>query len=899
MKFYQTTILNSINKLKTNIDHGLSAQEVQKRLQEYGYNELPEGKQHTWLNIFIDQFKSPLIYILLAAATIIFFVGEDKLDAFVISGVLLFNAIIGTVQEGRTQNIIASLKRFIKTNCVVIRDGKKTVVEDKDLVPGDIILIQEGQRIPADARIIESNNLQVDESALTGESGTVNKTNQVITQNVPVANQNNMLFKGTYAMAGSAKAVVVGTGLNTEIGTIHKSITEIKTEIPLRKELDKLSYIILLFILGMCTLLFAIGIATGRPLQELLVMLTALFICVVPEGLPVVLTLVLVSGAYRMAREYVLAKNLQAVEALGRTDVIVIDKTGTLTRNEMIVTQVYADGCFCNVSGQGYYVEGDVVCDGKRIDETKQEHVCCMQAAIAAALLNNTEITYIPKLKLFDIKGDPTEAALYVFAQKLGLEKEQLEKEYIKIFEIPFDPDIKYHAGFFKKDSECIVFILGSPEVVMQQCSQINMQTQDALTNMLDEGLRVVACATKTIPFDTIPRDNLDTKEKMIQFKNLLKDNLKFVSFFGMQDSIRSEVRSVIEQTRNAGLHVVMATGDHKKTALYVAKKVGIYKKGDDSVDGSELDALSDKQLLARLDKITVFSRVSPEQKMRIIKLFHKEGKMVAMTGDGINDAPSLVAADVAIAMGNIGTEVAKESADMVLLNDSFVNIAHAIEQGRHIFYTLRRVILYFFATNMGEILIVFFALAMWTQSKGLPLPLTAVQILWLNLITDGFLDVSLSMEPRESGLLSRAWLKHKPKLVDWNMLLKMMYMALPMGIGALLVFNWYYTGPESVRYARTITLVTMAMFQWFNAWNCRSEKKSLFEIGFFTNKWLIAATVFVLFLQFVLLYVPIMQHIFKTVPLNLNDWLVVFAVSAPMVAVEEVRKWIVRKFYS
>jgi len=885
MNYYQQSIATVIEHLKTNSQSGLTQQEAQKRLKKYGYNTLPEVKQKTWFSIFLSQFTNPLIYILLFAAAIIFFVGEDKKDAFIISGILLFNAIIGTIQEGRTQGIIESLKRFIKTTSVVLRDGKKIVMEDSELVIGDIILLQAGERVPADARIIQSNNMQVDESMLTGESVAVRKISDPIVDSVMYTDRTNMVYRGAYVMAGSGEAVVVNTGTDTEIGKIHLTVEEITTEIPLRKELDRLSYIILLFIFVMCVLLFIIGISMGRPWTELLTMLTALFICVVPEGLPIVLTLVLVTGTYRMAKQYVLVRNMQAVETLGRTNVIVIDKTGTLTRNEMIVSRVFSDEKYYDVTGQGYYAEGEILSNGVpfSVSSTSQLY----HIGIASSLLNTAEISYEPEKKLFAITGEPTEAALYILSQKMGFERNTLEQIYRRLYEIPFDTRLRYHAEFFKHDNHIIAYLIGAPEILLTHTTRIDENTDQVLTQLLNDGLRVVAVGMKKFPLADITTEKLD----MSYWTQLLEQNIQLLGFVGIQDSIRTGLDTIVKQTRDAGLQVIMATGDHQKTALYVAKKTNIFQEGDLMINGSEFIALSDEELLKNLDHITVYSRMSPEQKMRIIALLHKQDKIVAMTGDGINDAPSLVAADLGIAMGGIGSEVAKAAADLVLLDDSFVNIINAIEQGRHIFYTLRKVVLYFFATNLGEIFIVSFALV-----AGLPLPITAAQILWLNLVTDGFLDIGLSMEPKESGLLSKSWLQKKHRLVDSSLLIKTVYMAIPMGIGSIIIFYSNYT--HGITHARTMTLITMAIFQWFNAWNCRSETKSIFELGLFANKWLILASIFVLSLQFLLLYTPFMQAIFKTVPLSFIDWVSIVVISSSILFIEEGRKWFVRTYY-
>ena len=891
METYKENIETVIQHLATDTKKGLSSTEVLQRQRRDGYNVLKGVKQKTIFSIFISQFQSPLVYILFFAALIIFIFGEDKLDAFIISGVLFFNAILGTIQETRTKNIIENLKRYIKTESVVLRNGTKTIIDDKNLVVGDIIFLQEGQRVPADARIILSTNLRVDEAVLTGEAHATKKTADTIAHTATVADRNNMLFKGTYVVAGSGQAVITAIGAHTEIGKIQIITEEIDTDIPLRQELERLSHWILIFILITCLFLFGVGLFTGKPLKELLVMLTALFICVVPEGLPVVLTLILVAGALQMAKHFVLVRNMQAVEALGRTNVIVIDKTGTLTRNEMIVSRVWTADNIWEITGQGYHCEGTVCKNGTIIREFGHESAL-IQMATAASLLNNAEIIHLQKLDIFEIKGDPTEAALAVFSQKVNAASNLHLDTYTKKYEIPFSSITRYHAGFFTKDNYCTAFIIGSPEALFKRSSNIPKDAEKILQSFLADGLRVVAIGLKIMPLNIC--ESLTNNE---DYQKLLDTDIELLGFAGIEDSIRPEVATAIQQARDAGLSIVMATGDHHVTALHVAKRVGIFREQDESLDGSEIDQLTDEQLLQRINHITVFSRVSAQHKMRIVELLQKSGNIVAMTGDGINDAPSLVRADLGIAMGSVGTEVAKQAADLVLLNDSFATIIHAIEQGRHIFYTLKRIILYFFSTNMGEILIVLFAfLASLTTGIDLPLPITAVQILWLNLVTDGFLDVGLAMEKKESMLLQHFWLEKKQRLIDGALLLKTLFMAIPMGIGSLIIFLTYYK--IDLAYARTMTLITMAMYQWFNAWNCRSATRSLFSLGLFTNKWLIVVMAFVAALQSAIVYVPFMRHIFKTVPLSKHDWIIVIAISAPIIIIEEIRKFIARTWY-
>ena len=878
-----------IKILKSNSSSGLSQGEIKKRIKKYGVNKLPDEPRESWIKVFIRQFKSPLIYILLLAAVIIYFVGHDKLDAFIISGVLLFNAIVGTIQEGRARNILDSLKRFIKSESVVIRDGKKLFVDDSELVPGDIILLLEGERVPADARIIESTNLKIDEAVLTGESKPVKKVEDPLKEKAQIHDQNNMAFKGTYVLSGVGKAVVTCTGVYTEIGKITKAVKGIEEDMPLRRELSKLSRWIVLFILVMCVVIFVIGMFTGKPMRELLVMLTALFICVIPEGLPVVLTLVLVMGAYKLAKKYVLVKRMQAVEGLGQTDVIMIDKTGTLTRNELVVSKIVMGDVEYIVSGVGYFTEGAISLDEKIINPKNNERL--MLIAKAGCLLNRAEVHYVPETNLFEIKGDPTEASMFVMSRKMGIDKDCLEKECNRVYEIPFSSKWNYHAVFCNMGGKGFVFISGAPEIIIERSKDVSEENKNKFYFMLREGLRIVAIAVKEFDVNAIPEKNDSDENKHNYFASIVSSELDYLGLLGIQDSIRPEVLNLVRHTRRAGINVVMVTGDHKETALFVAKEVGIYKDEDYIVDGKQLQLMSDKDLEDNLENITVFARVAPEQKLRIVSAFKKKGKIVAMTGDGINDAPSLMAANIGIAMGGIGTEVAKQAADIILLDDSFANIVHAIEYGRHVFYTLRRVVLYFFATNIGEILVILFAIVL-----SLPLPITAAQILWLNIITDGFLDTALATEKPERDIIKKKPSSQGSRIIDKNLFAKMMYMALPMGIASTYIFYVYYQ--HDIVHARSMTLVTMAMFQWFNAWNCRSETKSVFQLGFFSNKWLLLAIVVVLGLQFFVLHNPIMQRIFDTKSISASQWGLIFAVSSSIFFIEEIRKWIAKRWF-
>ncbi len=871
MKAYQLSKEEIASHFSVNITTGLSTQEVHERLKKFGHNTFPVRRPDSYFKVFLRQFKNPLIYILLLAAAVIFFVGQ-ALDAFIISGVLLFNAILGTIQEGRTRTILEKLALIIKGEAIVVRDGQEVVIDEKYIVPGDILILQEGAKVSADVRIIEAHNLQLNEAMLTGESSPVVKTTKVIEHDARIHDQFNMAFQGTYALTGFGKGIVVATGSTTELGKLNKIVEKISPTFPLQQELQRLSHWILIFIFVVCLALFVLGFLTGKPWTELLVALTALFICVIPEGLPVVLTLVLVNGAYRMAKQKVLIKRLQAVEALGRIDVIMIDKTGTLTRNEMMVTNVVINNFLLTITGDGYKPEGNIIFQDMPFGNEK-----LTQLGNVCVLLNRSLIRFLPQQQQFQVKGEPTEAALFVLAQKIGVDTQKIRQEYVLMQDIPFDPEIGYHAACYEYNNQHYAFMIGSPEVVMRLCNNVSEGSRTLLNELLQKGLRVVAIAMK----------QLSEKSKTTTAKYCTDQlfEMSFLGLCGMQDVIRSNVQQSVQEAKQAGLRVVMATGDHLTTALYVAHQVNFLSKDGRAIEGDEFNALSAYKKEELLSRIDIFARVSPAEKYEIIKLFHALKKTVAMTGDGANDVPSMMAADIGIAMGVMGTEIAKEAADVVLMDDSFFSIMYAVRQGRSIFYALRRVVLYFFATNFGEILVVLYAIA-----ANLPLPILAAQILWLNLVTDGFLDVALAMEPEEIETLMNRW--KKENLITGQLLLKVIYMAIPMGIGSVMIFYWYL---DDLVKARTVTLLTMAMFQWFNAWNCRSEYKSIFQLGFFKNKWLILATFVVLVLQVAIIYTPFLQPIFSTIPLDTYDWYRALAVSSSILFIEEGRKLIVR----
>lgn len=870
-----------IGELKTN-EHGLTKGEVKNRLLKYGANKLPEAKADSLAVIFLRQFQSPLIFILLLATFVVFLTGENT-DGFVILFVLFFNAVVGTIQEGKTQNIFASLKNFIKTNASVFRNGEEYIISDEEVVPGDIIVLREGEKVPADARIIFSESLQTDESALTGESNPKFKTSETIKKtDVPISDQKNMVFKGTSIVAGSGKAVVIATGIGTVIGNIAKKIATIDEELPLKKDIRLLSRFIIVAVFAIAFVLFEIGIFYGHNLKEIFFTIVAVSVSVIPEGLPIVVTLVLATGVFRMGKRNVLVKRLQAVEALGQTDIIAVDKTGTITKNELVVKEAYVSGKLFSVEGIGYGPKGEFELDGKTIEPLNHSEL--LMLGKIGALCSSAHLAFDEVSKVWKISGDPTEAATLVFSEKMGFQKSDLEKEFAKIEERPFDYQLKYHAVLHEENNEHLLSIVGAPEEILDISEKLwtssraiafsseeKEKLKDIFARMSEKGLRVVALGMK----------KLEKKERIP--KKLF--DIEFVGFLGIEDSPRTEVGEAVNKVALANIKLVMITGDHKVTARAIAKKSGIWKRGDEIIEGKEIEQMTENELAKRLENVSVFARVTPFHKLKIINVYKLAGKTVAMTGDGVNDALSLTSADVGVAMGKIGTEVAKEASDIVLLDDNFGSIVSGVEEGRNIFKTIKRVILYLFSTSLGEVLTIIGAIFL-----EFPLPILAAQILWLNLVTDGFLDVALAMEPKGNNLLKKRKLfQGKENLVDGLMVLRMIVMALPMAIGTLYLFSQNYEA--NLPKAWTISLTTLAVFQWFNAWNCRSQVKSVFTSNPFTNKFLVGATSIVIGLQLLAIYNPFFQKVLRTVPLDGKDWVVIVTVAFSVILAEEFRK--------
>ncbi len=867
-------------------EHGLSGSEAKNRVLSYGRNELAEAQADSVFAIFLRQFQSPIIYILLAASLIMLVMGHLS-DAVIIFAVLFFNAIIGSIQEGRAQNTLAALKNMVKTNATVIRDRKETIVPSEELVPGDVIVLREGDKVPADARIFRLESLKIDEAALTGESEPVTKSIETIEKNdLSPADQRNMMFRGTYVVGGEARAVVTATGSNTLIGGISEKLSSLDTDVPLKKEIRSLSRLIILIVMSISLFLFVIGIIRDIGFEDMFLTTVAVAVSAIPEGLPVVVTIVLAAGMHRMSRRNALVRKLQAVEALGQASVIAVDKTGTITLNQMMVERIYADGKTFEVSGQGYEPKGEISESGNAVEPLNHDDLLVIgriSALTASAAISYSE----EKSEWQRVSGDPTEAALLSLSQKIGFDKDTLLSERPKVLEIPFSSAIKYHATAHQVGDKTELYLAGAPEVVIDASRFVRRdgrliaigererrEIEGALLDMSRLGLRVVALAAH---FDadtaSIDRDSLP--------------ELCFMGLVGISDTVRTGVHEAVKAAREAGVRVVMITGDYPETAKAVGIKVGIYEEGDAVVTGSDLASLSEETLAEILPKASIFARVTPEDKLKIIEAYRRQKIVIAMTGDGVNDALSLAAADLGVSMGKIGTEVAKEASDMVLLDDNFGSIVSAIEEGRNIYHTIKKVMLYLLSCGVGVVLTITAAIVL-----GYPLPLLAGQIIWLNFVTDGFLVVALALEPKENRALSSTR-RRAGSMITPSMIRRTGLISTTMAVVSLSLFIMYLD--KGFVLASTVALTSLAVCQWISAFNCRSEVRSVFGKHAFGNPYLFGALGIIISLQLLAVYWGPLQALLRTAPLSLADWQLILSAGLAVLVVEEARKLLLR----
>ena len=865
------SLLELVKQLKTSTTQGISQTESEVRLTKTGGNTIPFVHRSVG-NILYEQITDPMMFLLVASGAVIYFTGEP-FDAYIILGILCLNIVIGTTQELRILGLLQKLRSLEVASSIVIRDGIKKVVSSDSLVPGDLIVIQRGEKIPADAYVVEAWDFSVDESMLTGESEPISKTTHSL------SGSPDEVYASSHVLSGYCKALVFSTGKTTRLGKIHDTIETTTTHMPLQRDLQDLLKFILCVIIGICGTLFVIGLFTGRPFGQLLAALVALFICVVPQGVPMIMTLALVSGSYAIARKKVFARRLQAVEALGRVSVVVIDKTGTLTRNELMVQHATVGDQVFDFSGSGYLTEGSVTCNGKEIIAENAPQDLLLSVS-AASLLNSSEIVVDKNTHNYSVRGTPTQAALGLMAHKLKLSREALTKDYQLRHHIPFSSENKFYAGFFDQGDKTVLYMIGAPEVIINRSNSLTVFQKQSLETYLQQGLRVLAVATKTFEAKLSSDDSFD---------ELSKKGLSCIGLFALADSLRKDVVKTIQGFDEAGIRVVMATGDNLTTAVSLAHAAGMISSYDSVMDGVDFRALSDSDLALKLQTTNVYARMLPEDKVRLVTLLQSHGASVAMVGDGINDAPALAVAQVGVAMGMSGAEVTKEAADIVLHEDSFASLLSAIEQGRHIFISFKRVILYFFTTNLSEVAVMLFIFAL-----GFPMPFLAAHILWLNFVTDGLLDSALALEPKEHGLLKKGWLRGSAVLISKELVARIIYQSfIVSGCSAALFL--YYNSFSTLALARTMALVSMTACQWVMALHCRSLHRSLFSLSLFANSWLFGALAVIPCLLLTMLYTSWGNHIFALVPLTGVQWMVIGIQALCILILEELRKWFVR----
>ncbi|MEN8264461.1 MAG: HAD-IC family P-type ATPase [Nitrospirota bacterium] len=883
MNWYQLDSKDVFRKLNTS-EKGLTDKEVQDRLIKYGPNKLAEKEKINKLKILLHQFTSPLIYILLLAAIVTFFLRE-YIDTGVIMAVVLLNAVIGYIQEFKAEESVRALKKMIVPNSRVLRDSREKEVNSVDLVPGDIVFLSSGSRVPADLRLFKTIELKVEEAMLTGESIPAEKIISTIKEdNLTPGDQKNMAFTGTAVVNGRAKGIVVETGQRTVLGQIAEEVREVSVlKTPLQDKLDRFAKLIGFVVIGFSALVFGAGIMLGAKASDMFITAVATAVSAIPEGLPVAVTITMAIGVARMARRNAIVRKLPAVETLGSTTVIGSDKTGTLTRNEMTVRLVYDGEKIYEVTGSGYEPEGNILHEQISVNPDELKN---LQQVLRIGLLCNESDVY-EEDGLYRVDGDPTEGALIVSASKAGLRSEDEKNNYPQISILPFESERGYMASLHIHRKKKFIFVKGAPEMVLDMCARSmvgeGLEKNEILEDanaFAKEGLRVLAMAYIEAPSDLEEITHRD-----------VESNLVFAGLQGMLDPPRTEAVDAVKGCKEAGIRVVMITGDHAVTASAIAGILGISAEESRVLTGKEIETMSDDKLFKAVKDISVFARVAPQHKLRIARQLAEHGEIVAVTGDGVNDAPALKAAHIGIAMGRTGTDVAKEASDIVLADDNFASIFAAVEEGRVVYDNIRKVVLFLVSCGLGELVAILVTIVM-----GIPIPYIPAQILWLNLVTNGLQDVALAFEPGEKGVLDRPPRKPKEGILSSLMIQRTFLMGTVLAAGTLFVFILGLNQGVPLERARTVALTTMVFFQFYQALNCRSETKSIFSMGPMSNPFLFYSMIAAFFAQLAVLYVPALQWIFRTVPLTMTEWLEIALVTVTIIIAVEMDKWIRRR---
>lgn len=953
MNWYRLDVHQILADLNTS-DHGLTEAEARERLTQFGPNKLAEVEKIGLLKILFHQFMSPLIYILVIAGVVTFFLEEYK-DTGVIAAVLILNALIGFIQEYKAEKQVQALKKMVVARARVVRDGKEVEINGEDVVPGDIVLLASGGRVPADVRLIKTIEFKADESMLTGESVPAEKKSEVISEeNLTPGDQLNMAFMGTVVVNGRGKGIVVATGSRTVLGRIAKDVQEVGVaKSPLQEKIDRFAQAIGIIVLVAATLLFLVGVLVGENAKDMFMTAVAATVATIPEGLPIVVTIALAIGVTRMAQRDAIIRKLPAVETLGSTTVICSDKTGTLTKNEMTVNRVYDGQKVYELTGSGYDPTGEILEEGRPVHAGVDSQLALLFRI--GLLCNESEV--FKEGEDYRVDGDPTEGALIVAAMKAGLDPEKEKDRLPQLAIIPFESDRGYMATLHRGGDHNLVFVKGAPEKLMELCVDCRMdawkETPRVAEHFAREGLRVLGMAFKEVPAEQkdISMDDLQT-------------GLVFAGLQGMIDPPRPEAIDAVAGCKEAGIRVVMITGDHAVTALAIAKKLGIASEEevvedltakpvdsltDDEIlsllqdvvralavrsglgqvepesltgrhvqamndpeflglikgllatlvkragpegavrnvlSGKEIETMTDADLFHLVQKVSVYARVSPQHKLRITQQLLKHGEIVAMTGDGVNDAPALKAAHIGVAMGKTGTDVAKEASDMVIADDNFASIYQAVELGRIVFDNIRKVIFFLIPTGIAAIITI-----LATVMLGLPLPYLPAQLLWINIVTNGLQDVALAFEPGEKDVLKRP--PRPPRSGIFNRLLmeRTIIVALLISAGVVYEFIHDLNMGMSLEKARTIAVTTTVFFQFFQAFNSRSEMQSLFRMNPLGNPFLFFGTMAAFLAHLAAIYLPALQWVFRMEPIMPMEWLRIVLISVTVVIVVEIDK--------
>ena len=890
--YYNVDAEETINKLNSDRQEGLSQKEARKRLRELGPNKLPEKGKTSILKLIIRQFRDFLVLILFIAAVIAWLSGH-MVDVYVIIGVILVNAAIGFFQEYKAEKSIEALKKLIKHDATIIRDGKEKVLTATKLVPGDIIILEEGKSVPADARLLEVKNLSVNESSLTGESVPVSKETEAIEEEVSLADRKNMIYKGTHVSRGTCKAIVTATAGKTQLGEIAESLQDVEErESEFRKKTRQLAKIMAIIAASTSAAVFIVGyLVRGFEFDDILLVTIASLVSAIPEGLPAVLSIVLAIGANRMAKQNAIIREFTATETAGSLTVILSDKTGTITQSILTVKKLFVPGQDeFSVSGSGYKPEGEINREDEQVEVEGNEQLTKMSQI--AALCNDASLQQKDKDEP-EASGDPTEVSLEVFSLKVKDKEPDLFKDLKRIDDLPFNAEQKFRASiveFPDGDREC--FVVGAPEKILSLSvkylsgkgeEELKDKNREEIEKQIDkmtgEAMRVIACAYHEVDKD---KDVADPEEV---------SDLVFTGLYGIIDPARPEVTEAVKLCRKAGIRVVMVTGDHKRTAAAIAQEVGIIDNLEGTeecpavLEETELDV--DEDTFSRYTEcVNVFARVSPQSKLKIAKTLQGKNNLIGMTGDGVNDAPALKTADVGIAMGQRGTDVARDASQIVLSDDNFASIVNAVRQGRIVFRNVRLTSFFLVTTNFASALTIISAIGI-----GFTYPLLPTQILWINLVTDGIMDISLATEPDHGDIMEEKPQKKEAPILN-KMIFPYLFIIVPVMVGlALLVFNHYHEA--SVEKARTGVFLVVAMTQVFNAFNMRSLRKSAFKIGFFKNKWVIIAFFASIILQIAAIKLPFMQSIFHFKDLQWTDIGVIIAMSGLVFVFGELYKFI------